>query len=408
MLDLSKYISPGDGVWWSQLGAEPEPLVHALLDQLDEIEPIRAFVGITWNERLLQDLRPSLGLVSYGALGGLRSIKEAGRLSVIPCNYSSLPRLFAAGRLPSDVGLVQVSPPDSNGLCSLGIGVDYVADAIAHTRTLIAEINARMPPTSGTPRIPLSRFSAVVETDRPLTNAPRYKVGDVERQIARHVATLVEDRDTIQVGVGVLPEAVMEALTSHRDLGFHSGTVSEGILDLVDCGAVTGAFKEINRGKIVTGSAQGGAKLYNRIHELPIEFKPASYTHSSQVLGNLRSFVSINSAIEVDLTGQVGSEIRRGVYVGAVGGQADFSRAGASTGARSIIALRSTWHGESNIKPALESGVVTTPRSDIDFLVTEYGVAELRGCDVDERVRRIANIAAPEHRDQLAQSIAKR
>jgi acyl-CoA hydrolase len=300
---------------------------------------------------------------------------------------------------------VQVSPPDSDGTCSLGIGVDYAADAVEHTPVLIAEVNRRMPDTLGSRRIPLSRFAAVVETDRALPEAPERAPDDVELAIAGNVARFVEDGDTLQMGVGPLPAAVLDCLTGHRDLGFHSGMISDSILRLVDSGALTGARKEIDTGTIVTGAALGSTRLYERLKDLPVEFQPASYTHAPDTLSRLRSLVSVNSAIEVDLTGQVGAEVRRGVHIGAIGGQADFSRAAAATGARSIIALRSRSGGESTINPALGSGVVTTSRSDVDVVVTEYGAAELRGCDLRERARRLIAIAAPEHRETLERSL---
>jgi acyl-CoA hydrolase len=295
---------------------------------------------------------------------------------------------------------VQVSPPDADGTCSLGVGVDYIADALAHTPILIAEINRRMPATTGTPRIPLSRFAAVVETDRPLAEAPVRAADDVELAIARHVAELVEDGDTLQLGVGSLPTAVLDALAGHQDLGVHSGMISDGVLRLVEKGVVTGTRKEIDRGVIVTGAALGSTELYERLAELPVEFRPASYTHAPHVLSRLSRFVSVNSAIEVDLTGQVGAEQRRGVQIGAVGGQVDFSRAAALTGARSIITVRARTGEHSTIVPRLD-GPVTTGRSDVDHVVTEYGVAHLRGCDLTERARRLAAIAAPEFREDL-------
>jgi acyl-CoA hydrolase len=351
-------------------------------------------------------LPDSITLQSYGALGKLRALSRDGRLEVIPCNYSALPRLFADGSLPHDVGLIQVSPPDASGLCTLGVGVDYVADAIAHTPVLIAEINRQMPATSGTPRIPLDRFSAVIETDRPLLEAPEHLPDDVDRLIASHVAGLIEDGDTVQLGVGSLPSAVLEQLTGHANLGMHSGMISDAVAKLVDAGVLTGAKKEIDTGVIVTGAALGSTALYERIASLPVEFRAASYTHSPAVLAQLRSFVAINSAIEVDLTGQVGAEVRHGVYVGAVGGQADFSRAAANTGARSIIALRSRSRGDSTIKPFLRGGTVTTARTDVDHIVTEHGVASLRGTTLAERARRLLAIAAPEHRDELSHASA--
>ncbi|WP_329045036.1 4-hydroxybutyrate CoA-transferase [Amycolatopsis sp. NBC_01488] len=397
MIDLSPYVRPGSGVWWSQASAEPTPLVHALLDQADALGPVRAFCGLSWDERLTRQLPESVTLSSYGALGELRRLD---RLDVVPCHYSALPRLFAEGALPSDVGFVQVSPPDADGRCSLGVGVDYIADALEHTPVLLAEVNRRMPATTGTPRIPLSRFAAVVETDRPLAEAPARAADDVELAIARHVAELVEDGDTLQLGVGSLPTAVLDALAGHQDLGVHSGMISDGVLRLVEKGVVTGARKEIDRGLVVTGAALGSTELYDRLSELPVEFRPASYTHAPHVLARLGSFVSVNSAIEVDLTGQVGAEQRRGVHIGAIGGQVDFSRAAALTGARSIITVRARSRQHSTIVPRLD-GPVTTGRSDVDHVVTEYGVAHLRGCDLTERARRLAAIAAPEFREDV-------
>ncbi|HVW43910.1 MAG TPA: acetyl-CoA hydrolase/transferase C-terminal domain-containing protein [Amycolatopsis sp.] len=402
MIDLAPFVPSGAGIWWSQAGAEPTPLVHALLDQADRLGPVRAFCGLSWDERLTRQLPRSVSLSSYGALGNLRRLSRAGRLDIVPCHYSALPRMFAEGALPCDVGLVQVSPPDADGRCSLGVGADYVADAIAHTPVLIAEINQRMPATAGTPRIPLSRFAAVVETDRPLVEAPERPADEVELAIARHVAGLISDGDTLQMGVGSLPSAVLDCLAGHADLGFHSGMISDGVLRLVEKGVLTGARKEIDRGVIVTGTALGSTELYERLPELPVQFRPASYTHSPQTLSRLRSLVSINSAIEVDLTGQVGSELRRGGYIGAVGGQVDFSRAAALTGTRSIITLRSRSGSHSTVVPAVHGGAVTTARSDVDVVVTEYGAAHLRGCDLGERARRLVAIAAPEHREALS------
>jgi acyl-CoA hydrolase len=401
MIDLEPYLPPGGGVWWSQGGAEPTPLVHALLDQIDHLGPRRAFCGLTWDRRLTSELPDSLTLQSYGALGELRKLSRAGRLTVVPCHYSALPRLFAAGALPRDVGFVQVSPPDADGTCSLGIGVDYAADAIEHTAVLIAEINQQMPATFGTPRIPLSRFAAVLETDRPLSQPGAREPDDIERAIARNVAELIRDGDTLQLGVGALPAAVLDCLAGHRDLGLHSGMIEDGVLRLIEKGVLTGARKEIDRGVAVTGAALGSTELYRRLTDVPIQFRPASYTHSPSVLSQLRSLVSINSAIEVDLTGQVGAEIRHGAYIGAVGGQVDFSRAAALTGARSIITVRARSGSHSTIVPALHGGVVTTARSDVDIVVTEYGAAQLRGCELPERARRLIAIAAPEHREEL-------
>jgi acyl-CoA hydrolase len=407
MLDLRPYIRPGDGVWWGQAGAEPEPLVNALLDQADAIGPIRAFTGMTWNERFAGSLPDSLTMVSYGGLGQLRRQSRRGALQIVPCNYSALPRLFARSLLPGDVGLVQVSAPDAAGMVSLGIGVEYVADALPHARTLIAEVNHRMPRTAGAPLLSLSDFAATVETDRPLREAPAREPDAVDRAIGTLVAGLVNDGDTLQVGVGALPNAILAALSGHTDLGVHTGMITDGVLDLVEAGAVTGAKKEIDQGLVITGAALGSSAMYGKLAELPVEFRPASYTHNPVVLASLRSLVAVNAAIEVDLLGQVGAELGGGVHVGAVGGQADFSRAASLTGTRSIIALRSESRAGSTIVPALADGVVTTARADVDAVVTEHGVALLTGCTASERARRLIEVAAPRYRESLERSIAE-
>jgi acyl-CoA hydrolase len=401
VIDFGEYVTAGAGVWWGQAAAEPRPLVDMLIEQSEGIGPFRVFTGLSWNDQLAVSMPDAVSMVSYGGLGELRELSKSGRLDVVPCHYSALPRMFAERRLPCDVGLVQVSPPDTDGMCSLGVGVDYVADAIRHTPVLIAEINAQMPATLGTAPIPLDRFAATIATDRPLPEDTLRAPSKADRAIAEHIADLIDDGDTVQLGVGSLGAAVLDALTGHEDLGFHTGMITDSLLRLIDKGVVTGKRKEIDTGLAVVGTALGSAELYKRAGDLPVRFLPTSYTHAPQVLSQLRSLVSVNFAVEVDLTGQVGAEVSRGVYIGAVGGQVDFARAAALTGKRSIIALRATSRGASTIKPTLEGGVVTTARSDVDTVVTEYGVAHLRGCSLSERARRLRAIAAPEFRHLL-------
>ena len=400
---LSDYLEAGDGVWWTQTGAEPTPLVDALLDQVADIGPVTAFVGMTYNHRLTHEPPAQLSVQSYGALGGLRALSRAGRLQVIRGEYSALPGMFASGKLPHDVGFVQVSPADENGLHSLGIGVDYAADAVAHTPLLIAEINHRMPATVGTPGIPRERFAAVIETDRPLIHAPAATASEVDRAIAGHVAGLIEDGDTIQIGVGALPDAVLAQLDDRRALGVHSGLVSDQIIRLMQAGVITGERKELGRGLTVTGSAFGTELLYDELAGLPIEFRPASYTHDPHVLARLSSLVSINSAIEVDLAGNVNAETRRGHYIGARGGHGDFSRAASATGRLSIIALRSQSRSHSGVHSTIVPRVetLTTAGTAVDVVVTEHGIADIRDCDRAERARRLATIAAPAFREEL-------
>ncbi|WP_067650410.1 acetyl-CoA hydrolase/transferase family protein [Nocardia harenae] len=405
MIDFGALLRPGSGVWWSQAAAEPRPLVDALLAQAGALGPLRLFTGLSWNDQLAQSISPADIMVSYGGLGALRELGATDQLDVVPCHYSALPRMFAEHRLPCDAGLLQVAPPDRDGMCSLGIGVDYMADALEHTGVLVAEINAQMPTVPGSPRIPLRRFTATVRTDRPLQEEERRPASDADRRIAAHIAGLIDDGDTIQVGIGSLGAAVFDALAGHRDLGVHTGMITDGVRTLIDKGVVTGARKQIDTGLAVAGTALGSAELYARVAELPLLFRPTSYTHAPQTLSRLSSLVAVNFAIEVDLTGQVGAEMSQGTYLGAVGGQVDFARAAALTGRRSIVALRSTVRGRSSIKFALDEGVVTTARADVDCVVTEHGVAHLRGEPLAERRRRLIAIAAPEFRDDLARAI---
>ncbi|HEX4402777.1 MAG TPA: acetyl-CoA hydrolase/transferase C-terminal domain-containing protein, partial [Galbitalea sp.] len=227
-----------------------------------------------------------------------------------------------------------------------------------------------------------------------------------EATIAGFVAGLIEDGDTIQLGVGALPGAVLARLRDRVDLGIHSGMISDGVADLIDLGVITGARKEIDRGIAVTGAALGSTSLYQRANDLGVQFRAASYTHSPETLSQLRSLVSINSAIEIDITGQVNAERRHGVYIGAIGGQSDFSRAASLTGRLSIIALRSKSGSHSTIVPSVRT--VTTSRADVDVVVTEHGIAELRGHGFRERAKRLAAIADPEFRDDLEQAIVER
>lgn len=404
MIDLREHVRSGDGVWWTQTAAEPTPLVDALLDQVHDIGPLTAFVGMTFNRRLTHETPAELALESYGALGGLRTLSRDGRLRVIPGDYSALPGMFASGRLPHDVGFVQVAAADAEGRHSLGVGVDYAADALAHTRTLIAEVNHRMPTTAGTPGIPADRFAAVVETDRPLLHAPAAEPSAVDLAVAAHVAGLIEDGDTIQIGVGALPDAVLSLLEDRRALGVHSGLISDQIIRLVLAGVITGERKEVGRGTVVTGSAFGTDFLYDAVAQLPIEFRPASHTHDPRVLERLTSLVSINSAIEVDLAGNVNAETRRGHYLGARGGHADFSRAASTCGRLSIVALRSLSGSHSTIVPRVET--LTTPGEWVDVVVTEHGSADLRDGDPAERARRLTAIADPRAREGLERAAA--
>jgi acyl-CoA hydrolase len=397
-LDLTRWVRPGDGVVWGQACAEPVVLVDALLADAEALEPLSAFVGLSWRD-LSAAVPASMRVVSYGALGRLGRL--AG-LEIVPCHYSALPALFAAGRLPGDVALVQVAPPDRRGRCSFGVGVDYLADALRHARVVIAEVNDHCPATAGE-WIAWDRLDAVVHTSRPLLESPAAEPGPVDLRIAEHVAAIVEDGDTIQLGVGALPEAILSRLAGHRDLGVHSGMVSDGVLSLIEAGVVTNARKSLCRGFSVTGAALGSVRLFAALagHE-DIVFKPAGFTHAPATLAGVGPLAAINSAVEVDITVQVNAESAGGRRIGAVGGQVDFLRAAAAGGGKPILALPAR-----RIVSRL-SGPVSTTRSDVDWVVTEHGARSLAGLTDAARTKALLELAGDQRADELAPTAAER
>jgi acyl-CoA hydrolase len=388
-LDLARWLRPGEGVVFGQACAEPTVLVDALLAQAPSIGGLRAFVGLAWGDRIADGASDSVEIVSYGALGRLGRVPG---LRVVPCHFSALPRLFAAGTLPGDVALIQVAPPDAHGRCSLGVGVDYLADALAHARVVVAEVNDHCPATAGE-WIAWNRFDAVVQTSRPLLEAPPVTPGDRERQIAEHVAALVQDGDTIQLGVGALPEAIMHALRGHRDLGVHSGMISDGVLDLIEAGVVTNARKPADRNLTITGAALGSTRLFEALgRREDVVFRPVSYTHAPATLTRVGRLCAINSALEIDLRGQAGCESVGGRLLGAVGGQVDFLRAAATP----ILALPAE-----RIVRRL-SGPVSTARTDIDWVVTEHGARSLSGLTDGERAAALLDLAGDDRSGSLS------
>jgi acyl-CoA hydrolase len=377
--DLTQWVRPGDGVVWGQACAEPVVLVDALLERAPA--GVSAFVGLSWRELPVPD---GMRVVSYGALGRLGRLPG---LEVVPCHYSALPRLFAERQLPGDVVFVQVAPPDRQGRCSLGVGVDYLADALGHARAVIAEVNDHCPVTAGE-WIAWDRLDAVVHSSRPLLEAPSAQPGAIEQRIAAHVAAIVEDGDTIQLGVGALPEAILAALADHRELGVHSGMISDGILQLVEAGVVTNARKACCPGVSVTGAALGSVRLFEALAgREDIVFKPASFTHAPATLVDVGRLAAINSAVEIDLSGQVNAESAGGRRIGAVGGQVDFLRAAAQGGGKPIIALPAR-----RIVDRL-SGPVSTARSDVDWVVTEHGARSLAGLSDERRRTAVLELA---------------
>jgi acetyl-CoA hydrolase len=407
-LDLARFVRPGDTVVVGQASAEPLTLVEALVAQADRLGAITVFIGADWSETFVPDRAPGFRYVSYGALGTNARLARAGRLDVVPCHYSQLPWLFESGTWRADVVLIGLSPA-ADGTMTLGPSHGYALAAARRARTVIAEVNERMPWICGGELPADLRIDAVVRTSRPLPRYPAAKIGEVERKVAANVAALVPDGATLQLGVGTLPDAVLEALAGRRDLGLHSGMLTSAVLPLLESGAVTNARKPIDVGVTVAGLLIGDETLYSYVHRNPrLRLAGPEYTHSAAVLARLPGFLSINSAVEVDLFGRVNAEVAGGHYLGGVGGAMDFIRgAAAAPGGRAIVAAPSVSRDGKASRIVASCATVTTPASEADVVVTEWGVASLRGMDYAERARRMVAIAHPDHREALARVARK-
>ncbi|MBL8287610.1 MAG: acetyl-CoA hydrolase [Rubrivivax sp.] len=403
-LDLAQYVRPGDGVVFQQGCGEALSLGEAFVQQRAGYSGASVFFGSGFSRTFQPEHADHLRFSGIGGIGTLRKLASAGALDPIPCHISWIEPLLRDGTIRADVVILQVSPPDERGVYSFGLVNDYVRTAMARARVVIAEINRQIPWSHCDRPLTEADITVAVATDRAPLELPTAPFGEAERRIAAHLQDLIPDRATLQVGIGAVPEAIVASLADRRDLGIHSGMVGDSVVDLIERGAVSNAHKGLDEGVTVSGVLFGTRqRLYRFAHRnAQIRLCPTSYTHAIGVLSRLKNLVSINSALEVDLTGQVNAEAIGSDHIGAVGGQVDYVRAAAqSAGGVSIIALPAAGRqGESKIVSRL-SGPVTTPRSDVDVIVTEHGVARLRGRGLRERAQALAAIAAPEHRERL-------
>ena len=407
--DLSPYVRPGDTVFWGQASSEPITLTRALVAQRHRWGRLRLVFGIDTGRTLKPEYADAFDFVSYTGAGVNRLLAQAGVLDIFACPYSQLPDALQTGMLKVDVVLIQVSSPDANGHHSLGISNDLLIAALAQARVVIAEVNPKVPRTFGERTLHVDDIDCCVPAQfDPLEIMPTKAPSPLERTIASHVASLIDDGVTLQLGVGGVSDAVLHMLKDRRHLGLHSGIVGDGVVALYESGALTNALKTIDPGVSVTGVLMGSQRLFRWAHENPkLQLRGSGYTHNPEVLRQLERFVAINSAIEIDLTGQVNAEVAAGQYLGAVGGAPDFLRAAQrSRGGIPIVALASTASAQSRIVAKL-SGPVTTSRSDAGVFVTEHGIADLRGLTLRARMERMIAIAAPEHRSELAQAASK-
>ncbi len=403
MLDLAKLIRPGDGVLWGQGTAEPQTLVEAFLAQRAAYRGASVFLGINYSGAVRVEHADALRFTAYCGTLHNRKLIDAGAADVLPVAYSRFGQLIRDARIPADVVLIQVSPPNAQGEHSLGMSAEYLIPALERARVVIAEINDQIPWTYTERRLRAEDFALSIRSSRPPALGAAGTAGDLERRVGAHAAGFIPDGATLEFGIGALPDAILAALSDRRDLGVHSGSLGDGVVDLARRGVITNARKPIDTGKTIGGVLLGTRKLFDFVDRNPaVELRSSDYTHGPQVLAQLPNFVAINSAVEVDLTGQVNGEVANGSYVGAVGGAPDFVRAAnVSPGGVSLICLPSSVGTKASRIVARLSGPVSTPRSEAAVFVTEQGAADLRGLPLRARVARMLEIAHPDFREAL-------
>ncbi len=403
--DFAAVLRAGDHVMWPQGPGEPTGLTRRLMDQAPEMPAVTLVVGLVCSTTLSHPGARRFDYLCLNGAGGARVAAAQSKNRVIPAHVSSLPGLLASRRIPVDVALVRVRPTDDPAMLSLGVICDFVHEMIAGARVVVAEIDERMPLTGQDALLPRAAVGHLVRAEGAelLMHDPRPSAA--EMAVAERVAAIIPDRATVQFGIGGLPVAICAALKDHSGLGVHSGVLPDAVVDLIERGAIDNLHKGLDEGVSVTGGLFGSRRLLDFAHSNPaIALRRAAYTHAPGVLARLANLHTVNSAIEVDLSGQVNAEMAGSRYLGAVGGQVDFVRGGrASNGGRSIIALTATTPDgrASKITPGLGRRPVTTARSDVDLVVTEFGVADLWGLDLHARAAALVAIAHPDFREGL-------
>ena len=400
-------IKSGERVFLHSAAATPQLLVDALTARGHELEGVELVSIHTEGPAPYLDPRYAgvFHLNTFFVGANTREAVAQGMASYVPVFLSEIPSLFRSGRMPLDVALVQVSPPDKHGYCSLGVSVDITNAAIETARHVIAQVNENMPRVHGNGIIHVSAMDALVHCDAPIFELQPPEQSETERRIGSNIAELVEDGATLQTGIGGIPDAALQALRGHRHLGMHTEMFSDGAIDLVRCGALTGRQKVRQWGKIVAGFCMGSRALYDFVDDNPMfEMRDISYVNDTAVIRLNPRVTAINSALEVDLTGQVCADSLGHRQYSGVGGQVDFIRGAAlSPGGKAIIALNSvTSRGQSKIVGQLKPGAsVTTSRAHVHYVVTEYGAVNLYGRNLRQRATALIGIAHPDHREEL-------
>ena len=403
--DAVKLVKSNSKIYIQAAAAAPQVLINALTARYEELRNVEICQLHTEGDAPYAnpDLRESFHVNSFFIGKNVRHTLKAGNGSYTPVFLSEVPLLFKRNIIDLQAALIHVSVPDKHGYCSLGVSVEATLAAIDNADYVIAQVNKQMPRTHGAGIIHISEINAFVECDVPLPIHLTSEPTEIESKIGNHVAGLIEDRSTLQMGIGNIPNAVLTRLTNHKDLGLHTEMFSDGVIDLILKGVINGNYKGINRGRALATFLMGSKRLYDYVDDNPfIEMRASNYTNDVSIIKLNPKMVAINSAIEVDLTGQVCADsIGSSMYSG-VGGQMDFIRgASLSEGGKAIIALPSTTKsGISRIVPTLKPGAgVVTTRAHVHYVVTEYGIANLYGKTVRERVKALVNIAHPDHRE---------
>lgn len=407
-------VKSGHRVFLQGAAMTPNVLINALCDRYNELQDVELFQIHTEGNAKYTTSPYNESFVTNSCFVGanVRQSVNSGFGGYIPIFLSEIHLLFRKNILPIDVAFIQVSVPDKHGFCSLGVSVDITLPAIQTAKMVIAQINPNVPRTHGDGIIHVSDIHSAIETNEPIHNAHSTTPTKVEEQIGKHVAELIEDGATLQMGIGGIPNVVLSNLMNHKRLGIHTEMFSDGILPLVEKGVITGEEKLVKPGKIVTCFAVGSPNLYNFIDDNPIvHFKEAAYTNDTAIIRKNPKVTAINSAIEIDLTGQVCADTIGKYQYSGVGGQMDFIRgASLSEGGKAIIAMSSvTNKGVSKIVPYLKEGAgVTTTRAHVHYIATEYGIVDLYGKNLKQRATALISIAHPDHREQLEKEFYSR
>jgi 4-hydroxybutyrate CoA-transferase len=422
-----KAIKSGNRVVVGHAYGQPQHLVQAMIANKNAYENVEIvhMVSLSPAPYCRQEMRKHFIHNSFFVGVNSREAVNGGWAKYTPCFFHEIPRLFISGILPVDVTLCQLSPPDDDGYCSFGISVDYTKPAAEASKMVIAQVNERMPRTRGDAFIHVSKLDYIVEHDEPLLELGREKTGSTgtekeqyiakvttEMDIGRYCAELIGDGACLQLGIGAIPDAVLPFLEEKKNLGIHTEMFSDGAVDLVNKGVINGACKQLSPGKLVANFLMGTRKLYDFVHDNPVvEMHPANYTNDPYIIGQNDNVVSINSCLQVDLLGQAASDTIGPLQFSGVGGQVDFVRGAArSKGGKSILAIPSTASGGrySRIVTRLDPGAaVTTSRCDVHYIVTEYGIADLRGKSIKERAGQLIAIAHPDFREHLNKELNK-